>query len=262
MRLIFVRHGDPDYSIDNLTEKGKKEVELLTERICKWNNITDFFSSPLGRARATGEPALKRLNREAEICSWLQEFPTWHESSNKEKLRTWDIMPDVFLSNPDFLSKEKWCHNDYMGEKIPVLYKEVCDGIDGILDRYGYSRNEKGLYTVKNPSPNHNWSAPIDQYHLKSIKDDYPKEQTLVFFCHLGVIFTMISHLVHVSPMVLWQGFYIPPTSITILNSEERTEGLASFRVERLGDTNHLTNGGEPISSSGYFASVLHEDNK
>ena len=25
MKLIIVRHGDPDYSIDGLTEKGKKE---------------------------------------------------------------------------------------------------------------------------------------------------------------------------------------------------------------------------------------------
>ena len=61
MRLIFIRHGDPDYSIDNLTEKGKKEVALLTERICKWDNVTDFFTSPLGRAKATGAPALEKL---------------------------------------------------------------------------------------------------------------------------------------------------------------------------------------------------------
>lgn len=259
MRLIFVRHGDPDYKNDNLTEKGKREVALLTERICKWKNITEFFSSPLGRARATGEPALKRMNREAEICNWLQEFPTWHESKTGEKLRTWDIMPEDFFSNPDFFSKDKWCHNDYMGEMIPKRYQEVCDGIDSILTRYGYERNKNGLYDVKNPVPNHNWSEPIEQYHLKSIKDDYPEEKTLVFFCHLGVTFTIIAHLTGLSPMQLWQGFYIAPTSITILNSEERVSGKAAFRVERMGDTNHLTNGGEPISSSGYFADVFAE---
>ena len=27
MKLVIVRHGDPDYSIDSLTEKGWKEVE-------------------------------------------------------------------------------------------------------------------------------------------------------------------------------------------------------------------------------------------
>lgn len=29
MKLVIVRHGDPDYSIDSLTEKGWKEVEYL-----------------------------------------------------------------------------------------------------------------------------------------------------------------------------------------------------------------------------------------
>ena len=30
MRLLIVRHGDPDYSIDSLTEKGWKEAEYLS----------------------------------------------------------------------------------------------------------------------------------------------------------------------------------------------------------------------------------------
>lgn len=257
MRLIFIRHGDPDYKNDNLTEKGKHEVALLTERVCKWKNITAFYSSPLGRAKATGEPSLKKLVREAKIFEWLQEFPTWHQSDNDEKLRTWDVMPEVLCSNQDFFSKDNWCNNSYMGKSIQKRYKEVCDGIDSLLKEYGYERNDKGFYNVKNPVPNHNWSNPIEQYHLKSVKDDYPEETTLVFFCHLGVMFTIISHLIGISPMQLWHGFYVSPTSITVLNSEERESGQAWFRVERLGDTKHLTNGGEPISSSGYFANVL-----
>ena len=30
MKLLIVRHGDPDYDIDSLTEKGWKEVEYLS----------------------------------------------------------------------------------------------------------------------------------------------------------------------------------------------------------------------------------------
>ena len=29
MRIIFVRHGDPDYEHDTLTEKGHREAALL-----------------------------------------------------------------------------------------------------------------------------------------------------------------------------------------------------------------------------------------
>ena len=268
MRLIFIRHGDPDYEHDDLTQKGKREVELLTKRVTSWKNITAFYQSPLGRAKATAAPTLAALNRKAITCDWLQEFKYKTRMTknypNKnwvgKDVMCWDLLPEFFTSDKKFFDKDHWTDSKFMKSgKIKKYYKEVCDGIDGILAQYGYIRNKKDFYDVTNPVPNHNWSEPIDRYHLKSIKDDYPEETTLVFFCHLGVMFTIIAHLTGLSPMQLWQGFYVAPTSITVLNSEERLEGQAWFRVERLGDTNHLTNGGEPISSSGYFATVLDE---
>lgn len=269
MRLIFIRHGDPDYSIDNLTEKGKREVSFLTERICKWKNITEFYTSPLGRARATGEMALKKLEREAKVCDWLKEFyypvklPQNYPDSEKigQEHICWDFPPEFLTENQDFFDKNKWSNVDFLkNAEIDKHFQEVSNGIDEILSEYGYFRNKQGFYDVKNPVPNHNWSEQISQYHLKSVKNDYPEEKTLVFFCHLGVMFAIISHLIGISPLVLWHGFFVAPTSITILNTEERKKGQAWFRVERLGDTNHLTNNGEPISSSGYFADIFSEN--
>ena len=39
MKLLIVRHGDPDYSIDSLTEKGWREAEFLSEKLSKLANI-------------------------------------------------------------------------------------------------------------------------------------------------------------------------------------------------------------------------------
>ena len=133
----------------------------------------------------------------------------------------------------------------------------VCDGFDEILSRYGYKRSGM-MYKIENPVPNPNWKNPIPKWHLTSVKN-LEDDNTLVFTCHLGVMFVIISHLLNISPMQLWQGFYVAPTSITILNSEERSEGSAYFRIERLGDTQHLKEHGEKISSSGYFTDVLQE---
>jgi rod shape-determining protein MreB len=33
LKLLIVRHGDPDYEIDSLTEKGWREAEYLAERL-------------------------------------------------------------------------------------------------------------------------------------------------------------------------------------------------------------------------------------
>lgn len=35
MKLIIIRHGDPDYEHDTLTQKGVREAKLLSERISK-----------------------------------------------------------------------------------------------------------------------------------------------------------------------------------------------------------------------------------
>ncbi|MFR2935372.1 MAG: histidine phosphatase family protein, partial [Ruminococcus sp.] len=52
MKLLFIRHGDPDYEIDSLTEKGWKEAALLAERVSQLE-VKTFYVSPLGRARDT-----------------------------------------------------------------------------------------------------------------------------------------------------------------------------------------------------------------
>ncbi len=54
MKLLIVRHGDPDYSIDSLTETGWIEAELLSDRLCKLD-VKAFYCSPKGRARDTAK---------------------------------------------------------------------------------------------------------------------------------------------------------------------------------------------------------------
>ena len=43
MKLLIVRHGDPDYTIDSLTEKGWREAEFLSERLTNWRSETFMF---------------------------------------------------------------------------------------------------------------------------------------------------------------------------------------------------------------------------
>lgn len=73
MKLLIVRHGDPDYSIDSLTPKGWHEAELLKNRLTKLD-VAAFYCSPLGRAKDTSKATLNALGRTAEIFDWLREF--------------------------------------------------------------------------------------------------------------------------------------------------------------------------------------------
>lgn len=75
MRIIFIRHGTPDYTTDSLTPVGKREADALALRTARWTNIDQIFLSPLGRAQETAQPTLQILKREASTKYWLREFP-------------------------------------------------------------------------------------------------------------------------------------------------------------------------------------------
>ena len=49
MKILIIRHGDPDYENDTLTEHGRLEAEYLAEMLCK-KDIKIFYTSPYGRA--------------------------------------------------------------------------------------------------------------------------------------------------------------------------------------------------------------------
>ena len=74
MKLLIIRHGDPDYQHDTLTQTGWREAELLSCRLAQLE-IAAFYVSPLGRAQDTAAPTLQKMNRSAKTLEWLREFP-------------------------------------------------------------------------------------------------------------------------------------------------------------------------------------------
>lgn len=232
MRLIFVRHGEPDYALDSLTEKGFREAEALSRRCAKWD-VTKVFCSPLGRARATAAPSLKLLKQAPEICQWLREFSELVRDPVTGKSRIcWDFMPGYWTRFPQMYDSQQWVHAPVMetGE-IEKNYHEVIDGLDGVLRRYGYQRSG----------------------HLYQVLPGAERDATLVFFCHLGLTMTALSHLLGIAQPLLTHGFFLAPSSVTVLASEERADDQAYFRVQVMGDTSHLAQCGEPVSKAGYF---------
>lgn len=230
MKLLFIRHGDPDYEHDYLTEKGFREAKLLADRI-KQLNVRDFYCSPLGRAKATAKVTLDRINREAIVCDWLQEFPGYIiEEDTKHRVIPWDFLPGHWTTHPMLYDKDQWTKDSIMATgDVEAVYLNITKNMDLFLEHYGYNR--KGNY-----------------YHCEKGNSD-----TIVIFCHLGVQFAILSHLLGISASLLWQGFFVAPTSVTTVVTEERSKGEVYFRCQAIGDTSHLYHGKEPISYAGFF---------
>ncbi|MEK3864141.1 histidine phosphatase family protein [Paenibacillus sp. FSL H7-0716] len=47
MQIFPIRHGDPDYSIDDLTELGHQEAAALGKRMAS-SGLDELYASPLG----------------------------------------------------------------------------------------------------------------------------------------------------------------------------------------------------------------------
>lgn len=237
MKLLIVRHGDPDYSIDSLTEKGWREVEYLSERLVKIPAAA-YFCSPLGRAKDTARPTLEKLGRTAVECEWLREFQARIRRPDcEEDTICWDWLPQDWTRDPKLLSHREWLQNEVIAAgDVAREYDWVTSGLDELLAEFGY-RREGALYRVERG--NHD---------------------TLVFFCHFGVECVLLSHLLNLSPMVLWHGFVAHPSSVTTVITEERREGTASFRVNAFGDISHLYAHGEPPAFSARFSECYGDE--
>lgn len=230
MKLIIIRHGDPDYVKDSLTQKGWKEAEFLSERIASLNPDA-FYVSPLGRAKDTASLTLKKLDRQAEILPWLREFhaPIIDERTKEERI-PWDWLPGDWTAVEHFYDHQLW-HTMPVMDKAHVYDEalKVYGGLDELLRKHGYEREGK-IYRV-----------------------NAPNTDTIVLFCHFGVECVMLGHLLGISPMVLWHGFCAAPTSVTTLVTEERRKGIASFRMSSFGDISHLYAAGEQPAFAARF---------
>ena len=219
MSLLFIRHADPDYARDSLTPRGEEEALALAETL-REQRIDAVFCSPLGRAKRTMEVGLSLRGDQlpVKILPWLREFDA--VTPHPPQQRAWDFLPEDIAR----YGEDAYSLKDYADAVIP--YRDSMDfiakrdeafaGLDALLAENGYQKD--GLL-----------------YRVTASND-----RTLVFFCHFGIEALLLSRLVNAPPLVFFQGTCASPSSITEVYTEERREGIASFRILHFGETAHL----------------------
>lgn len=234
MRILLIRHAEPDYTVDSLTPKGRVEAELLSRRLARYD-IRDLYMSPLGRARDTAVYTLNRMGREAEILPWLAEFRGSYPDpeTGKRRIVAWDVKPRVWPEYPGVMDIRTWCDTPvFLGGDVREVWQETTDGVDSLLGRYGYVKD-----------------GPVWRCGENA-------DFTIALFCHFGISMAILGYLTDVSPMVLWHRVLCLPSSVTEVVTEERIRGEVSFRTTKLGDLTHLESAGETRSTAGLFPEV------
>lgn len=259
MRIVFVRHGEPDYEHDTLTEKGWREARLLAERIQNWN-VKDFYCSPLGRAQDTASCTLKAMGRTATTLPFMREFSyPIDDPVTKRHSIPWDFVPSFWTSDPHMFELHNWVNADVMKQnpQIALAYQETCSQFDALLAGYGYIREGSFYRMPQKPERFISGTVADDGQPMADKDPDAQCEPLIVIFCHLGITCVVLSHLLNIPFPLLVQGFFMPTTSLTILSSEEHWSNEAYFRVQAVGDVHHLLAGKEPVSSAGSFAKAF-----
>lgn len=234
MRILLIRHAEPDYAVDSLTPKGRTEAELLSRRLVRYD-IRDFYTSPLGRARATAAYTLQKLGRDAETLDWLREFHGSYPDPDTgiRRIVAWDVKPRIWVSFPGVSDIRTWCDAPaFEGGDVKEVWQQTTDGVDALLARYGFRKD-----------------GPVWQ---STGNGDY----TIALFCHFGISMAILGYLTDVSPMVLWHHTLCCPSSVTEVVTEERIKGEVSFRITKLGDLTHLESAGEKRSTAGLFPEI------
>ena len=241
MKILIIRHGEPDYAKDCLTEKGQREAECLAEMLAG-QKIKAFYTSPLGRAKDTAAVTLERMGRTAVEMPWLREFDVKLIDKPDDPSRKnipWDWLPQDWTAEPRFYEKDHWFENErMMAAGISEEYREVTGALDELLAWHGYIRD--GRY-----------------YRVERANHD-----TIVLFCHFGVESVILSHLWGVSPVLFWHNSCARTSSVTTLVSEERREGIALFRMVAFGETTHLYVNGEEPSFAARFCECWTDETR
>ena len=253
MQLLIIRHGDPDYAADGLTPKGHREAALLAEYLQN-RPIDDYYVSPLGRARATARYTLEKKGAEAEVLDWLREFPAvvrtgelpeleealppWEDDPRSEHL-CWDILPRYWMEREEFFHPEDWRRTELCRHSdMEQVYARVTGSFDRLLERYGYFRQGR-LYRAEPGS-----------------------HKVAALFCHFGVECVLLAHLIGMNTFVLWHCTCALPSAVTWVNTEERRQGVASWRMASFGDLSHLALGGEEPSFSARFCECFGDETR
>jgi probable phosphoglycerate mutase len=219
MLLYIVRHGDPIYSTDSLTEKGKLQAEAVGKRIAD-AKIDKIYSSPMGRARMTAEPACRLLGLEAQIEDWTHEIG--------DEIKT--PYPDGTIKSISRLQTTVFRENG----NIDIPYDRACE-CPGIRE----SRMDEAIRTIEK-----NGNDFLERLGYRYENGNYrilrPNEEKVALFCHAAFGRAWLSILLHIPLHIMWSSFSYMHTGVTVLEFRNNPDGITSPHCLCYSDMSHL----------------------
>lgn len=216
MKLYIIRHGDPDYVHDCLTDLGKLQAEAVAPRLASYG-ITRIITSPQGRARQTAEPLCRLLSMTPQVASWAHEI--YFQCNHPTRGSVFGTAaPEELMRSDEVLSLGEHWHehplyaNTGAGEEVAGIHTAA----DLFFEKLGYRRE----------GPRYQIIAPNDE--------------VIALFCHGGLGTVLLGHLLAIPEPICFSAFGFYQTGVTLVEFKNTDTGYTAPRCRFHNDTSHL----------------------
>jgi len=219
MLLYIIRHGDPIYETDSLTERGKLQAEAVGKRMYD-TKIDRIFSSPMGRARETAEPACRLLGLEKHIEEWTHEIGSERYTPFPDgKMKSISLVQNTYYrenGNIDLPYERTFECAGIRESQMETAVQFIEEHGKEFLERLGY-REENGVYRILRKN-----------------------EEKVALFCHAAFARAWLSVLLHVPVHIMWASFQYTHTGVTVLEFANNANGVTAPKCLCFSDMSHL----------------------
>lgn len=218
MILYYIRHGQPNYEINCLTEQGKKQALLLSRR-ADLKDVEAVFSSPSRRAVQTAMPTANALGKEITVLDECDEDCAWSRfSMSTPSGDRWFYQNDVgirALAKAQDAGKVWWC-DPIFGEKTAENVQWYRDFADEFMLSLGFKHDRQN----------------------NAYKCTGAKYKKVALFAHEGAGYAILSAITDI-PYPNLTRLYNYHTGVTTLLFDESKEIIVP-EIATFSDTKHL----------------------
>jgi len=229
MLFYYIRHGDPIYNPDSLTELGHRQAEAVAKRLAM-HGLDEIYVSTSQRAKETAKPTCEILKMEATELDWANEGHGWEDFSaeTEDGTKRWFFhipsYSEVLVSTEVRELGDKWYeHPKFAGKTIKNGITRIQEEADRFFETLGYKHDrERHLYISEKPN-----------------------NKRIALFAHqvFGVMF--LSSILDICTPQFITRFDISHSTVTVIEFED-IGGITIPKALMVGNDSHLYKEGLP----------------
>ncbi len=223
MIFYYVRHGDPIYAPDSLTELGEKQAKALAKRFSLYG-LDEIYASTSIRAQKTAQPTCEILKKEMQLLDWTNEeyafgdFTVEQEDGSRAWVFHRRALIEKFNSNEVLTMGKEWYNH---ADLLPYGFeKGICRvdlETDAFFEQLGFKHDRtRGCYETLRPN-------------LKRV----------ALFAHQGFGLAFLSSVMDIPYPMFCSRFDIQHSGVTVIHFDE-TQKFVYPKILQHSNDSHL----------------------